>query len=106
MKPETYKLWEEALNHFRNAEKMLKNKNFQQAAKEAEASVYGGMFAIKFLSDELGMRDLMEISFSVLLDYHERSKKHYAPKEIIGWARRTLKRLSDECPPDTFRPLR
>jgi hypothetical protein len=107
MKPETYKLWEEALNHFRNAEELLKNGNSQEAVGEANLSViFFGFHAILELSKELEMPDLSVYAWNVVQDWCERSKKHHIPEKIIEWARKTLKRLYDECPPDTFPPLR
>ena len=106
IKPETSNLWEEALNHFGNAEEMWKNESFQKAAGEATSSTLFGIRAITELSKELKMPELFEIAVNALLDGLERLEKHYTPKETIEWARRTLKRLSDATPEDTFRPLR
>jgi hypothetical protein len=107
MKSEAYKLWEQALNSFRNAEENLKNGNSQQASKDATAAALIGCQALTELSKELQIPDLSVISNNALLDCCERimSRKHYTPNETVEWSRRTLKRLHSETPEDTFQPL-
>jgi len=108
MKLETYKQWEEAVNHYRKIDDLLKDKKFEEAKQEAIFSIISGCAGIYVLSEELKMPDLKVIAINAFQDLGEKliSKEHYTPKEIIKWARRTLKKLSDECPPDTFHPLR
>ncbi len=59
IKPETRKLWEEALNHFRNAELLLKGKKFEEAEKEAMSALMLGWWAIIDLSKELKRPDVV-----------------------------------------------
>jgi HEPN domain-containing protein len=105
IKPETRKLWEEALGHFRKAEELLNDNKPEVVSEEATKSVVYGCKAIVELSKELKMNDLRSIASNELNDWFDKSEKHYTPKEIIERARRTLKRLSDELPPDTLIPF-
>ncbi len=106
MKHEIYEEWEEALSHFRNAEKLLEDEKVQEAAKEADTAIMFGLHTIAILSKELKMPDLLVIQENAFYDWCERKRKHYTPKENIEWVLSTLKRLSDELPPDTLRLLK
>jgi nucleoid-associated protein YejK len=106
MKPEIYEEWEQALSHLGNAEKLYEDGKFQEAAKEANGAIISGCFAIIQLAEELKLPDLSVIQENVFYEWAERKRKHYTPKENIEWVRSTLKRLSDELPPDTLRPLK
>ncbi len=115
MKPETYKLWEEAVNHYRSIDGLLKDKKFEEAEKVAGQAWASGCLAIFKLSEELKIPELSEITNNVFNEWYERfldgykrkgfPEKHYTPKENIEWACQALKRLSDAVPPDTFPPL-
>ena len=50
MKPETYKLWEEALSCLNNAEKLVKDKNLNKAVNEATGAFMIGVKAVMELS--------------------------------------------------------
>ena len=106
MKPEIYEEWEQALSHLLNAEKLLEDENIQEAANEADIAIMLGLHTIPQLSQELGLPDLLVIQENSFYDWCERKRKHYTPKENVEWVRSTLKRLSDELPPDTLRPLK
>jgi hypothetical protein len=106
MKPETCAQWEQALSHFSNAEKLLRDEKLEEAGREAVRAFVLAISAVEILSDELGMAELSEIAKNALFEGSDRAGRHYTPKETIEWARRILKRLSHELPPDTFRPLR
>lgn len=106
MKPEIYKFWEEALSCLENAEKLLKDKKFQEAVKESDGAIILGCGAIIQLARELEMPDLLVIKGDAYIGWLERREKHYTPKETVEWARKSLKRLSDELPPDTLRPVK
>ena len=111
MKPEIYKLWEEALSSFDNAEKLTKERNYNEAEKYAASAFVIGIKAIIELSKEMGIDDLNVIAGNAFGEWVEREPefemggKHHTPKENIDWARKVLKRLSDELPPDTLRPF-
>lgn len=113
MKPEMCERWEEwqeALSFLRNAEELLKDEKFKEAEEEAYFAFGLGFRAIKTLSEVLDIPDLSVIADNVFSDWCERKSefggKHYTPKETVEWTRKTLKRLSDELPPDTLRPLK
>ncbi len=110
MKPEIYEEWEKALSHLLNAEKLLEDENIQEAENEANAAIMLGLQTITILAKELEIPDLLVIFENACHDWCERTPefggKHYTPKENIEWVRSTLKRLSDELPPDTLRPLK
>jgi len=111
IKPETYKLWKEALDHFKNSDELKKAGELTKASHEAIHAFLLGQRAIYELSKELKMPDLTEVANNALHDFFERympseGGKHYTPKETIEWARNTLKRLSAELPTDTFEPFR
>ena len=107
MKPEAYKEWEEAMNDFRNAEELLKDEKFDEAAKQALAAVAFGIGAIMKLSKEVEMSDLSVSANNVFKEACDRQERgHYTPKEDIEWCRSILKRLTAELPPDTFEPFR
>jgi hypothetical protein len=106
MKPETCTQWEQALSRFSNAEKLLRDEKFEEASREAIPAFFLAVSAVEILSDELAMAELSEIAKNALFEGFKRADRHYTPKETIEWVRRTLKRLSDGLPPDTFRPLR
>lgn len=110
MKPEIYEKWEQALSHLRNAEKLLEDGKVQDAAKEAYTSFMFGLRTIDALAEELKLPELSEIRKNAFYEWCERKfpefgGKHYTPKESVEWIRKTLKKLSDELPPDTLRPL-
>jgi hypothetical protein len=106
MKPETYNLWEKALVLFEEAEELSKGDKFQEAEWKATEAFVAAMQAINALSRELEMSDLSIIVENAGLEWLELENKHYRPKEMLEWIRRRLKRLSDDLPPDTFRPFR
>ena len=110
MKPKIYEEWEQALSFLEQAEKLSKDKKFPEAANKADVAIILGLHTIGILSKELGLPDLLVIQGNVLQDWEERKPvfggRHYTPKENIEWIRSTLKRLSDELPPDTLRPVR
>jgi len=111
IKPETSKLWEETLKHFRNIDEMKKVGDTKKAMEEAIHAFMLGQRAVDKLSQELNMPDLKFVASNALQDFFERNfpsegGKYYTPKEQIEWAQKTLRRLSDELPPDTFPPVR
>jgi len=107
VKAETYKEWEEALSYFRNAEELLKDEKFDEAAKQARTATMFGIGAIMKLSKELEMPDLSTTAYNAFLEGCERERRgHYTPKENIKWYRGVFKRFTAELPPDTFRPFR
>jgi len=106
MKRETCAQWEQALSHFSNAEKLLRDKKFEEASREAVPAFVLAISAVEILSGELGIDELSEIAKNALFEGFERAGRNYPPKDTVEWVRRTLKRLSDGLPPDTFRPLR
>jgi len=115
MKPEMcerWEEWEEALSRLRNAEELLKDEKFQEAADQANLAFGFGFRAIKTLSEVLVLEipDLSVIADNAFSDWCERKPefggKHHTPKETVEWVRKTLKRLSDELPPDTLRPVK
>ena len=90
---------------------MIKVGDIEKAEQEAFGAFVLGQRAIDKLSNELKTPDLKFVASNALQDFFERNfpsegGKHYTPKEQIEWARKTLKRLSDELPPDTFPPVR
>ncbi len=106
MKPEIYKFWEEALSCLENAEKLLKDRKFQEAENNTDCAIMYGCAAIVQLAKELGMPNLLAIKGNEYIGWLERGEQYYTPKETVEWTRKTLKRLSDELPPDTLRPLK
>jgi hypothetical protein len=52
------------------------------------------------------MPNLLVIKGNEYIGWLERGEQYYTPKETVEWTRKTLKRLSDELPPDTLRPLK
>ena len=82
------------------------DKKSQEAVKQANDAIVMGIGAIIQLARELGMPDLLEIEGNEYIGWLERREKYYTPKETVEWARKSLKRLSDELPPDTLRPLK
>ncbi len=110
MKPEIYEEWEQALNYLEKAEKLYEVGKFQEAAREADTAIMLGLHTIAMLAKELEIPDLLVIQGNAFHDWCERTQKfggkHHTPKENIEWVRSTLKRLSDELPPDTLRPLK
>jgi len=111
MKPELYEKWEKVLSSFNNAEKLAKDGNYNEAENEAVCAFIFGVKAIIELSKEMGIDDLNVITGNAKREWMEREPawemggKHHTPKENIDWTRKTLKRLFDELPPDTFRPF-
>ena len=115
MKPEICNLWEAALSHYRSIDGLLKDKKFEEAEKVAGQAWASGCLAIFKLSEELKIPELSEIARNAFSEWYERflngyekkgfPEKHYTLKEKIEWYCRTLKRLSELCPPDTFPPL-
>lgn len=108
MKPETYKKWEDALASLSNAEELMKDGKFEEAAKDADLAVWLACASMMTLSDELKMPYLSKTADRYITRWSKRmsGKEHYAPKETVEQAHTTLQRLSDELPADTFRPLR
>lgn len=106
MKPETYNKWEKALDYFEEAEKLSKSNKLQEAGSEATCAFVAAFQAIYELSKELEMSDLSIIAENACLEWLELESKHYRPKQLLEWVRKRLKRLSDDLPPDTFRPFR
>ena len=111
IKPETHKQWEDALSHFNNVDKLIKSGELQKAVEEATLAFVFGQQAINKLSSELNLPDLSVSSLNALSGWFERISpseggKHYTPKEHIEWARKILRRLSEELPPDTLPPFR
>lgn len=97
--------WEVSLSHFRKAEGFLNKNKFEEAASEAMRAFHVGAAAVKALSEELGLTDLATIADNTINDCAERMMpeyggKHYTPKEIVRWVRKTLRRLSEETPLD------
>lgn len=111
MNPEIYEQWEKVLSDWIEVEKLVKDEKLEEAASKAIFTFLSGIRAIKALSDELGNRDLSVICENAFGEWMEREPawemggKHHTPKENIDWAHKTLKRLSDELPLDTFRQV-
>jgi len=108
MKPETYNLWEKALGYLEEAEELSKGDKFNEAERKATEAFISALQAIKALSRELEMSDLSMMWENAGLEWIElMDSKHYRnrPNEMVKWIRRRVKRLSDDLPPDTFRPL-
>jgi len=107
MKPETYDLWEKALGYLEEAEELSKFDKFQEAEQKAFKAFWAAIPAINALSRELEISDLSIIAENAGIAWLEfMESKHYTPKEMVEWICSRLKRLSDDLPPDTFRPLR
>lgn len=107
MKPEICDQWEKVLSDWRKVEELRKDKQFEKAAWEAVSVFLSGIRVILALSKELDDQDLNVKVVNAFGEWWEKALggKHYTPKETIDWARGTLKRLSGELPPDTFRPF-
>ncbi|MCP4259202.1 MAG: hypothetical protein GY774_17095 [Planctomycetes bacterium] len=110
MKPKIYEEWEQALSFSQKAEKLYEDGKFKEAAKEADSAIIFGLHTIGALAKELDINDLFVIQGNALNEWYERTSpesggKHHTPKENVEWARKTLKRLSDELPPDTLRRI-
>ncbi|GAG14099.1 unnamed protein product [marine sediment metagenome] len=110
MKPKIYEEWEQVLSYLEKAEKLYEVGKIQEAENEANAAIMLGLQTIAILAKELEIPDLLVIFENACHDWCERTPafggKHYTPKENIEWVRSTLKKLSDELPPDTLRPLK
>lgn len=107
MKPETYNLWEKALGYLKEAEELSKGNKFKEAMRKAIEAFVAAMQAINSLSRELEMSDLSIIAENAVLAWLEFvESKHYTSNEMVEWISRRLKRLYDDLPPDTFRPVR
>jgi hypothetical protein len=111
MKPEICDQWEEVLSSWREVGELVKDEQLEEAASKAIFTFILGVRVTKALSDELEDRDLCVIAENAIGEWMEREPawgiggKHHTPKENIEWAHKTLKRLSDALPPDTFRPF-
>ena len=106
MKPEINEEWEQALSCLEKAEKLYEVGKFQEAAREADGAITFGIHTIHALAEELKLPDLSVIQENAFYEWIERKEKHYTPKETVEWVRKTLKRLSDELPPDTLKTLK
>ena len=107
MKPETYNMWEKALICLEEAKELSKGNKFHEAMRKAIEAFVAAMQAINALSRELEMSDLSVIAENAGIAWLEfMESKHYTPKEMVEWIRNRLIRLSDDLPPDTFRPFR
>ena len=106
MNAEIYNKWEDAFNHFKQAEELLKNKRDREAYYEACSAIIAATEAIKALSKYLEIPSLSDIRQIVLADWIEFDMKKPMPRQLVEHVRKGIKRLSDELPPDTLRPFK
>ncbi len=106
MRPELFEDWNRALDSTADAEELWAAGRLQDAAERATMALCWACRAIKQLSKGLNIPALSEIASSLLLEVFAKRDKHHTPKELMEWARATLKLLHSELPPDTFPPPR
>lgn len=107
MKPETCKLWDKALGYLEEAKELKKSGIFKKATGKAIEAFLVAIQAINALSRDLEMPDLEVFAENAVLEFVEfMESKDYTPNKMIDWVRRSLKRLSDYLPPNTFRPVK
>jgi hypothetical protein len=91
MKPEIYKFWEEALSCLENAEKLLKDKRFQEAENNADCAIMYGCATIVQLAKELGMPNLLVIKGNEYIGWLERGENTILPRKLLNGLERLLK---------------
>ncbi len=95
MTPEVIDAWNWALDSIAKAEEQWTAGRLQDAAELATSALLFACRAIGQLAKELNKPALSETASNLLWEMFQKTDKHRPPKEVMEWARSTLKHLTN-----------